>query len=292
MLTFQNLLFPTDLSARCVHFAPYVGGIARKFGSEITLLHTLDMHDPFGYGAASGTTVYGDCEAEVKKLHEKAFAEFGKDVFAGLATTRITRTGDSAACIIKYAEEHNTDVIFMPTHGRGVFRRLLLGSVTSKVLHDARIPVWTSAHSESADGNAAASRDIRCIICAVDLSPDAVRVVRAAAGLGASYGATVRLIHAVGAPETGDSSTSDECFRRFLFDLATDQLAARQREAGTHFETCIRHGTVAATVKEIAANTSADLVVIGRGRLQELLGRLKTNVAAIIRESPCPVLSV
>ena len=188
MLTFQNLLFPTDLSARCVHFAPYVGGIARKFGSEITLLHTLDMHDPFGYGAASSTTVYGDCEAEVKKLHEKAFAEFGKDAFAGLDMTRITRTGDSAACIIKYAEEHNTDVIFMPYAWPRRFRRLLLGSVTSKVLHDARIPVWTSAHSESADGNAAASRDIRCIICAVDLSPDAVRVVRAAAGLGASYG--------------------------------------------------------------------------------------------------------
>jgi len=68
MLRFQNFLFPTDLSARCVHFAPYVAGIARKFGSEITLLHTLDMHDPFGYGAASGTAVYGACEAEVKKL--------------------------------------------------------------------------------------------------------------------------------------------------------------------------------------------------------------------------------
>ena len=37
---------------------------------------------------------------------------------------------------------------------------------------------------------------------------------------------------------------------------------------------------------------SADLVIIGRGVMQETLGRLRTNVYAIIREAPCPVISV
>jgi nucleotide-binding universal stress UspA family protein len=36
---------------------------------------------------------------------------------------------------------------------------------------------------------------------------------------------------------------------------------------------------------------NADLVVIGRGKLQEALGRLRTNAYAIIRQSPCPVVS-
>jgi hypothetical protein len=36
----------------------------------------------------------------------------------------------------------------------------------------------------------------------------------------------------------------------------------------------------------------ADVVIIGRGHVKEPLGRLRTNSYAIIRESPCPVISV
>jgi hypothetical protein len=32
--------------------------------------------------------------------------------------------------------------------------------------------------------------------------------------------------------------------------------------------------------------------VIGRGKLHETLGRLRTNSYAIIRQSPCPVISI
>ncbi|MBV9223365.1 MAG: hypothetical protein JOY85_05020 [Acidobacteriaceae bacterium] len=45
-------------------------------------------------------------------------------------------------------------------------------------------------------------------------------------------------------------------------------------------------------VQETALACQAQLVVIGRGRMQGFLGRLRTNVSAILRESPCPVLSL
>lgn len=289
---FRKILFPIDFSARCVWFAPYVGDVARKFGSQVTLFHALDMYDAFGYGAASGTTVYGACETELRRQRQSALAEFGEEAFAGVSTVRVAETGEPAERIISYSEEHGTDAIFMPTHGRGRFRQLLLGSVTSKVLHDARIPVWTSAHCDSPDDSATTTHCIRSIICAVDLSPDAARVIRTAAALAGEYGAAVRIVHAIPAPEAGNSDTRDESFRQFLFETAAEKLAAHQKEAGTRFETCIRQGRVAMAVKVIAANSKADLVVIGRGRLQEFLGRLRTNVGAIVRESPCPVLSV
>jgi nucleotide-binding universal stress UspA family protein len=41
-----------------------------------------------------------------------------------------------------------------------------------------------------------------------------------------------------------------------------------------------------------ALREDADLVVIGRGRLHETLGRLRSNAYAIIRDSPCAVISV
>ena len=59
------------------------------------------------------------------------------------------------------------DLILMPTHGHGPFRRLLLGSVTSKVLHDAECPVWTGVH-ENKD-RPAEPMTLKHVVCAVDL---------------------------------------------------------------------------------------------------------------------------
>jgi nucleotide-binding universal stress UspA family protein len=291
MIDFKHVLFPVDFSSRCTWFAPYVSEFARKFDSKVTLFHALDLYDAFGYGATSSTVIYGTCEAEVKRAQERTLAEFGEETFAGLDVVRVADIGDPAECIVAYAEEHNADVIFMPTHGRGRFRRLLLGSITLKVLHDAKIPVWTSAHCESLTGGAT-RYDVKRLLCAVDLSPNAVIVLRTAASLADRLGATVRLVHAIPAPEAAEGGAPDEAFGRFLFEIATEQIAARQREAGTAFETCVRHGGVAETVRKSAAIFNADLVIIGRGRLNELFGRLRTNVDATIRASPCPVLSV
>ena len=57
-------------------------------------------------------------------------------------------------------------MIMMPATGLGRFRRVLLGSVTAKVLHDVSCPVWTSAHEP--DPTLAAPGTYRTILCAVD----------------------------------------------------------------------------------------------------------------------------
>lgn len=51
MLTFRKILFPVDLSQRCIDTAPYVAAIARKFESEVFLLHVFSIYDgglPYG----------------------------------------------------------------------------------------------------------------------------------------------------------------------------------------------------------------------------------------------------
>ena len=70
MLAFRKILFPVNFSARCVWFAPYLGEVARKFGSEVTLVHALDLYHAFGYRAASRTTFYESCETGRGTPHE------------------------------------------------------------------------------------------------------------------------------------------------------------------------------------------------------------------------------
>jgi nucleotide-binding universal stress UspA family protein len=65
-----------------------------------------------------------------------------------------------------------------------------------------------------------------------------------------------------------------------------------QKEAGTNFEVLIEAGNIPETVRRVAENQRADLVLIGRGALPHFAGRLRSHAYAIVRDMPCPVLSV
>ena len=69
-------------------------------------------------------------------------------------------------------------------------------------------------------------------------------------------------------------------------------LNAMQEKAGTNWDMWLQQGAVAPSVRDAAKEFGADLVVIGRGCIHERLGRLRSHSAGIIRESPCPVLSL
>ena len=51
-------------------------------------------------------------------------------------------------------------------------------------------------------------------------------------------------------------------------------------------------GDIAASVCSAAERLKADLVVVGRGSAGGSSGRIRTHTYAIIRRSPCPVVSV
>jgi len=167
----------------------------------------------------------------------------------------------------------------------------LLGSVTAKVLHDAQCPVWTAAHPDA--GAANISNDWRTVVCAIDTSDDAMRLIRCAADLQASSGASVKLFHALPAPpETRPEIYMAREFQAFLEDAARQSIQRMQATAGVSFPLCMKAGKVSEVIASAAGDLNADLVLIGRGALPYVAGRLRSNVYAIIRDAPCPVLSV
>ena len=206
---------------------------------------------------------------------------------AGLKTE--VQVGEPAKEIVQYAEKNCVDLIMMPTHGYGTFRRLLIGSVTAKVLYDTACPVWTAAHT----GDLSLDDDPACkdIVCAVDLTADDIQTMRRSSELARLFNAKLRFVHAV-PPAEPQPAGFDETFRRSLVELARQELAKMQREAGTDVPACVEGGAVSTLVGAAALQHGADLVVIGRGKLHKNLGRLRTNAYAIIRDSPCPVLSL
>jgi nucleotide-binding universal stress UspA family protein len=65
-----------------------------------------------------------------------------------------------------------------------------------------------------------------------------------------------------------------------------------QKEAGTSFPVCVKAGAIPAKVREEAVEHDADLVLIGRGTLPHFAGRLRSHAYGIVRDMPCPVLSI
>jgi nucleotide-binding universal stress UspA family protein len=60
---------------------------------------------------------------------------------AGLEAESIVLKGDPAARIVNFAEEQGVDMIVVGSHGIGGFERLVIGSVSEKVVRHAKIPV-------------------------------------------------------------------------------------------------------------------------------------------------------
>ena len=196
--------------------------------------------------------------------------------------------GDPGSCIAELARIWENDLIMLPTRGQGRFRAALLGSVTAKILHDASCAVWTASHC---DGAGKQHTDWRKIVCAIDTVPEGARLIRYAAQL-AESGATIQLAHAVPVSEAGVEKYLDLEFAAFLKDQAREAVAGMQKEAGTNFEVLIEAGNIPETVRRVAENQRADLVLIGRGALPHFAGRLRSHAYAIVRDMPCPVLSV
>jgi len=285
----ERILFPVDFSEQSRCAASFVKAMACRFQSQVVMLNVLEL-PPVWYGAGDGAVWLPPFDAD--ELREEArtrIEEYLESEFAGTAVQRLLAEGDAARQIVCCAKTNKSDLIMMPTHGYGPYRSFLLGSITAKVLHDAECPVWTGVHTP--EFTAHLPERFSRVLCAVERDAKDIRVMRWAMEFGQRTGAKVQLIHVIpGDPQTHEFT--DRIFVEQLFQGARDAFDNIQEEAGIHGDILLRMGEPAQVIHDEARNQQADLVVVGRGVIQKALGRLRSTAYAIIREAPCPVISV
>ena len=286
MAMIKHILFPFDFSKQGLLAAPFVRAIANRFEARITLVGVI----PPAWAMPSAdlpplATV--DIEAMKCDLESRIDTALSKE-FAGLAVQRVTTLGDPAFKIAEFAHSDAVDLIMMPTHGFGLYRSLLIGSVTDKVLHDAKCPVWTATHAEEQH-----SRDMpRTILCAVDGTPRTPALMQWAAEFSQRMGASLKMLHVATRISDWLSLPGERELQEQVRDEARAKIDALKRTAGVEAPVRIAVGQIVDTITEEAREEGADLVLIGRGSLQSPLGRLRTHAYGIIQKSPCPVVSV
>ena len=131
----------------------------------------------------------------------------------------------------------------------------------------------------------------KTILCAVDLSDETEAIMRAAAALAASYHARLSLMHVVELPPP-NIDVDFTPFRKDLINAANDRLRELKTQLGIDAPHTSIDGMIADGVCQEAVHKQADLIVVGRGRAQGAFSSFWSRLYAIVREAPCPVLSI
>jgi nucleotide-binding universal stress UspA family protein len=151
---FRNILFPTDLSKSSECIAEHVVGVAKAAGVKVWLLSVVprleDWHGAsemyFGPFSDAAVAAFERDRKALESERLKMLQQFQAKHVTSVNAEMAVASGGVADAIVDFAREKNVGMIMMPTRALGRRRQFLLGSVTSKVLHDAPCPVWTSPH--------------------------------------------------------------------------------------------------------------------------------------------------
>lgn len=275
-------MFPVDFSPSCAAMAASVERAAAIFGAEVTIVHVCDLSSHNGFELYARPA--DDIAEEHWNLARTKLELFLKSEFPAAKCPRILLAGDAASLIAEIARKHKFDLIMMPTHA-GRFRQMLLGSTTAKVLDGADCPVLTTEHAATI---APRPLEHRKWLCAIGLTLDSERVLRYAKDAASAAGAKLSLIHAIQTSDAASETPRPSEEER----KARQRLAELQNRLGSDASLSIVAGPVKETLLDAARQSSADVLVIGRSPHLHSPGRLRDLSYSLIRDSPCPVVSV
>jgi nucleotide-binding universal stress UspA family protein len=140
---FKHILVPVDGSETAQKAVEKAAGLAKAFGSAVSVIYVID---PYPFTGLGSDFAYGQAE-----YLSAATAEAEQAIQAARQT--LTQTGITPTT--KVVEEHATwrgildaaktfgaDLIVMGSHGRHGLEKVVLGSVAQRVLSQAHLPVF------------------------------------------------------------------------------------------------------------------------------------------------------
>jgi len=138
--TMKRILIATDGSPASLQAVELGLELAEEHGSQVTFVHVAPAADvlPVAFAMSGPVSVPHELDEHDQKALDDALALAEERNVPAL--TRLL-TGNAARQIVAYADEIDADLIIIGSRGLGAVEGALLGSVSRKVLRDARRPV-------------------------------------------------------------------------------------------------------------------------------------------------------
>lgn len=294
MLTLNRILCPVDFSEASRQALNHALSLARWYSPTLTVLHVFQAVAVMDQPPVVMT------EDDRRRLLAE-LRSFASDVPFGVRLDfRVEQSSDVHREILRQADRIDADVVVMGSHGRSAAGRLLLGSVTEKVLAAAACTTLV-VPAFARDARPGAKPVMRRILCPIDFSDASLRGLGYAMALAEEEDAELVLLHAIESTMGMRAFPESAAFETWLMrDAARAEARARLEDLvpADVREYCrvtidVTEGPASSEILGAALERGTDLIVMGtqgRGPLDRLL--FGSNSARVIRKARCPVMVV
>lgn len=296
-ISLRRILCPIDFSCFSETALRYAGAVARWYGAELVALHVFAAQT--GFEAFPTLVAPAPLESPDRERLMEALIEFVEPLDRSFVKVRATiAEGDVVAKILESAARLDSDLIVLGTHGRSGFERLVLGSVTEKILRKSPVPVLTVPPALA--GPESGAIGFEAILCPVDFSPVSRMALRHAASLAVESRSRLVVLHAL---ETLAETADQAGLRRESApETRRDVERARQmlhvvaaHEASLLLtpEEVVASGKAYRAILAAAKERGTGLIVMGvHGRSAIDLALFGSTTSHVVREAACPVLTI
>jgi len=294
---FKSILCATDFSEFSNQTVSYGVALAKEFGASLIVCHVIDL---------SSVAIYGEFQldpvGQQNRIMEDANAQLEK--LTGdqpVAWEPLITVGKPADEIARAVEEKDIDLVIAATRGRSGFKRLILGSVTERLMRTLTCPLLVVRSPEHELINSGEQKiELKKILVGCDFSADSDQAFNHALSLAQEFEAELHLVHVIETPvqpnlikeETSVPIEIQEDYQNLLIGKLKDMIP-EEAANWCNPRTSILEGWPYEELVKYASTRDIDMIVLGvrgHGLVKTLF--LGSTTDRVIRNSPCPVLSV
>ena len=301
MSSFRNILFPTDFTPHARSALKYAAAFARDGRGRVVLFSVQTGSVPANLMTLP-QRVFEDQEAHwLLQLRSEVKDLLTDQLFDGLEVEPVIVEGEPAHEIANAVRDYDIDLVTVVTHGRRGLARALWGSTAEEIIAEAPCPVLTirpPQHDFVEHRGRQTEIRLNRILLATNFRPSSIAATHLARELAGTTGAELHAVYVIGDyfeqisvmfPEGGQSALSR------MRSEVKDRMQTFAREDNGSIVTHIAEGRPYAEIVRLAAETDADLIVIGTSVHASLFGgapALGSEIERVVRNAPCPVLCV
>src|SRR6266478_5982586 len=199
-LKIKLILCPIDFSEFSASAYQHALSVAEHYEAKLVAQHIVELwrHPSFDFAASAG--LYEESLQALRESGKEQLQEFvKKHTHDEIQPELVVQVGVAADDILSFAQAQKADVIVMGTHGRRGFDRLVLGSVTDRVMRRAPCPVLAISKpphdSMAADKQGHHVHHLSRILFCTDFSENSEHALNYAISATAEYDAELTLLH-------------------------------------------------------------------------------------------------
>ena len=284
MIHIKKILVPVDFSEASKKAVTYGVSLALEFKARLVLAHI----------APYDTVAYEGAKEHLLQLIPADYRDwFDYEI--------VVKSGEVRQEILGIVQDTEIDLVVMGSRGRSYFERMLLGSVTERMLRKLNVPILTVSHLDpDKEIHTAEPVPLRRLVYATDLTEGSETGLEFSIRLARGLDARLTVVHVIQPMDAAMRSIETAAF----FPDYVGEIRAQAAERLNRMVALVSDGTVPITtvitegvayesINNIATEQNADLIVINlqsKGRLERVL--LGTTAERVIRTATVPVLSL